>query len=232
VFQIVVLQERSPVHAGELGALVGVDEHLVLRLPAPDGHEQCLQDNIRRLTVLHRPTDNATGMEVDHDGQIGEAFQRPDVGNIRHPNPVGRIHVELPIERVVDDHRWPAAMAARSALVADLGLDAGQPVKTCNAVRAARLALIEKVVMQFAIAVDLAAVLPCPPDQLGLSGILPAPFARRALEPGVEAARMDAQAAAHRPHREQRAMLGDERVSHFASLAKYAVAFLGCHAPR
>jgi hypothetical protein len=44
-------------------------------------------------------------------------------------------------------------------------------------------------------------------------------------KPSVEAAGMDAQAATHRPHRKQGAMLGNERVSHFASLAKYAVAF-------
>jgi len=35
----------------------------------------------------------------------------------------------------------------------------------------------------------------------------------------------DAQAATHRPDRNQWAMLGDERVSHFAFPAKYAVAF-------
>ena len=36
---------------------------------------------------------------------------------------------------------------------------------------------------------------------------------------------LDAQAATHRPHRKLTSMLGHERVSHFASLAKYAVAF-------
>ena len=38
VFQIVVLEERCPVHAGELGTLVGVDEYPVLRLSAPHRH--------------------------------------------------------------------------------------------------------------------------------------------------------------------------------------------------
>ena len=38
VFQVVMLQKRCPVHAGELGPLVGVNEHLALRLPAPRGH--------------------------------------------------------------------------------------------------------------------------------------------------------------------------------------------------
>jgi hypothetical protein len=33
------------------------------------------------------------------------------------------------------------------------------------------------------------------------------------------------QASRHRPHRKHQPMLDDERVSHFVSLAKYAVAF-------
>jgi hypothetical protein len=75
------------------------------------------------------------------------------------------------------------------------------------------------------------AVLPGLADEL-LASIFPCPLAQRVLQPGIKAARLDAQAPAHRPHREQRAMIGNERVLHFASLAKYAVAFLGCHAPR
>ena len=39
VFQIVMLQERCPVHTGELRTLIGVDEHLALRLPTPYSHE-------------------------------------------------------------------------------------------------------------------------------------------------------------------------------------------------
>ena len=58
VFKIVLPQECSPVHAGELRALVRVDQHLALRLPAPDGHEQGLQDHIGGLAALHRPADN------------------------------------------------------------------------------------------------------------------------------------------------------------------------------
>ena len=57
----------------------------------------------RRLTALHCPADDTTGVEIDHDRQIGEALQRSDVGDVRHPDGVWRIHVELPIQRVVDD---------------------------------------------------------------------------------------------------------------------------------
>ncbi len=60
-----------------------MDQNLVLWLSSPHGHQQRLQDNVRCLTALHRPTDDTTGIEIDHDSQIGESFQRPDVGDPR-----------------------------------------------------------------------------------------------------------------------------------------------------
>ena len=202
-----------------------MDEHPVLRFPAPHRHQQCLQNNVGRLAALHRPADDTTGVEVDHDRQIGEAFLGPDVGDVRHPDPVRCCHVELPIQRVVDDHGRLAAITARPTLVADPGLDAGQPRQACNAVRAASSRPDQQIVVQLAIAIHLAAVLPRSADQLGLARIFPSPLAQRVLQPGIKAARVDAQTPTHRTHRKQRAMLGNERVSHFASRAKYAVAF-------
>ena len=79
--------------------------------------------------------------------------------------------------------------------------------------------------MQLAVAIDLAAVFPRLPEQPGLPGVFLRPSAQRVLQLGVEAAGLDAKTPTHRTYREQRATLGNERVSHFASLAKYAVAF-------
>ena len=102
-----------------------MDQYPVLRLSAPHRHQQCLQDNICRLAALHRPADDATGVEIDHNGQIGEAFLRSDVGDVRHSDPVRHLHVELSVQRVVDDHGRLAAIATRPASVADPGFDAG-----------------------------------------------------------------------------------------------------------
>ncbi|MNL76418.1 hypothetical protein D3C87_2023840 [compost metagenome] len=52
VNQIVVPQEARPIHAGELGALVGVDQHRILRLAAPDRHVKRLQDDLTGLSAL------------------------------------------------------------------------------------------------------------------------------------------------------------------------------------
>ena len=59
-----------------------------------------------------------------------------------------------------------------------------------------RLSLIQQLNVKFAIAIHLAARLPDLPDELGLAGIFPGPFAQRGLEPGIEAAAVGAQAAA------------------------------------
>ena len=83
--------------------------------------------------------------------------------------------------------------------------------------------------MKLAIAIHLAPVLPCLPDQLGLARVFPGPLAQRAPQSGIEAAGMDAQTTTHHTHREQRTMLGHERVSHFASRANYAAEITSAH---
>jgi len=42
MLQVVAPQKRGPVHAGELAALVRVDQHIGLRLATPDGHPNAL----------------------------------------------------------------------------------------------------------------------------------------------------------------------------------------------
>ena len=119
VFQIVRFEERHPIHAGDLGTLVGMHQYLVLWLSAPHRHESRLQDNVRGLTNLKRPTDNATGVEVDYGSQIGEALLRFYIGDVDYPNPVWRIYVDLPVQLVLDNYRWFAAIDARTVPVTD-----------------------------------------------------------------------------------------------------------------
>ena len=108
-----------------------MDQHLALRLPAPDGHQQGLQDNVGRLPALNGPSDDAPRVEVDNDGQIREAFQSPDIGYVCDPDAIGLLHVELPVQRVVDDQRWLAAAMSRPTFIADLGLDSGLFGQSC-----------------------------------------------------------------------------------------------------
>lgn len=77
--------------------------------------------------------------------------------------------------------------------------------------------MIQQIIVQLAIAIDLAAVVPSFADQIGLPGIFPSPLAQRALLPSVVATGLHGEAPAHGSHGKTIAMLGDERVSHFAS---------------
>ena len=117
-------------------------------------------------------------------------------------------------------------MASGTAFVTDLGPDPRLFGQSGNSVRTACLALIDQVVVQLAIAVDLAAFVPGLADERDLASVVFRSIAEWIVQPTVESTRMDAKAATHLPYGKPRAMLGDEGVSHFASLAKYAVAFL------
>ena len=69
------------------------------------------------------------------------------------------------------------------------------------------------------ITIDLAAGFPCIFDQLGLPLILLRSLAQLSLQPGIEPAWLDREAAAHGTDRKDRAMLGHERVLHLFGVA-------------
>ena len=98
VLKIVGAQEGGPIHAGELAALIGVDQHLRLGFASPDRHERGLQDDVRGLAALHRPSDDTPRIEVDDHREIGKALLRPDVGDVRDPDTIRCFDVELPVE--------------------------------------------------------------------------------------------------------------------------------------
>lgn len=120
VLKIVSPYERGPVHAGELRALIRVDQQPLPRLAPPHRQVQRLQHHVGGLSTLRRPPSpaiptalrcvgtlgcsahHAAGVQVDHDGQIGEAFKCPNVGDVCHPGPIWRSHVKLAIQCVFD----------------------------------------------------------------------------------------------------------------------------------
>jgi PAS domain-containing protein len=81
VNQIAVLEERGPVHAGELRTLIGMNQHFVLRLSIPHRHEQSLRYDVRGLAALHRPAEDPARIEVDDDRKVSEALAGSDVGD-------------------------------------------------------------------------------------------------------------------------------------------------------
>jgi hypothetical protein len=110
---------------------------------------------------------------VDHDRQIQPTLMGLDVGDIRHPDPVGCSYLELSVEGIGRDHSRLAAISSRAPLVADLGRYACQASQPGDPVLGNLFPEIAQIVGELAIAIDLAAVGPSLPDQLGLPRIVP-----------------------------------------------------------
>lgn len=103
VNQVEVFEERGPICAGELRALIQVDQHLIFRLASPHRHEQRLQYDVGGLTALDCLANHSAGIEIDDDREVGESLDGPDIGDVRDPGRVGSRYVELPVERIVDN---------------------------------------------------------------------------------------------------------------------------------
>tara|TARA_R100001132_G_C3210635_1_gene53740 strand:- start:313 stop:534 length:222 start_codon:yes stop_codon:yes gene_type:complete len=73
-----------------------------------------------------------------------------------------------------------------------MGPDPGKPGEASDAVRTTCLSLIQEVVMQLAIAIDPAAIIPSLADEVALTGIRPSALAQGGLQPSVETAGLDA----------------------------------------
>ncbi len=87
-------------------------QHLCLGFASPDRHEQGLQDDVRGLAALQRPSDHMPGKAIEDHRELGKAFLCPDVGDVRHPDPIPRFDVELSVEFIRDYDRRLAATAA------------------------------------------------------------------------------------------------------------------------
>ena len=64
----------SEIIAAILATLVGVDDDWPIRLSAPHGHQQRVQNEFSRKARLHRPANDLAGVEVEHHCQIQPAF--------------------------------------------------------------------------------------------------------------------------------------------------------------
>lgn len=102
--QVVLAEEQLPLAAGELGSLVGMDQHLGPGLPPPDGRKQSLQSQVGRHAGLGGPSHHTPREEVDHDRQVLPAFVGTDLGDVGHPDLVRTIDLELSVQGVGRNH--------------------------------------------------------------------------------------------------------------------------------
>jgi hypothetical protein len=82
-----------------------------------------------------------------------------------------------------------------------------------------------QIIVQLAVAIDLATVIPSLLQQHGLTLILQRPLGKGLAQPRIEPTRMNLKHPAHGSDSKDQPVLVNEGIPHRDSLAKYAVAF-------
>ncbi len=67
-----------------------MDHDLASGLSSPDGHQQGLQRQVRGHAGLGGPADDTAREQIDDDTQIQPALVGLDVGDVGHPDLIGR----------------------------------------------------------------------------------------------------------------------------------------------
>ena len=67
VNQVVDAQERLPLMASQLTALIGTNDDRRLRLAAPRRHQHCIEDQTSVDMTAHRPAHHLPAEQGDHD---------------------------------------------------------------------------------------------------------------------------------------------------------------------
>ncbi len=112
-------QERLPVAAGELTALIRMQQHTWARLAPPSRRHQRLQYQITGHRRRRRPTDDLPRVQIHHRRPEQPALAGPDIGDVRDSDFVRCLWCEIPVEHV-GHHAHGASAIARLAAIADL----------------------------------------------------------------------------------------------------------------
>ena len=85
---------------GVLAAVVGMVDDAA-RLALRDRHVQRLDDDVGLEAGGHRPADDATAPDIEHDGEVEEAGPGRHVGDVRDPELVRARGGEVALDQVV-----------------------------------------------------------------------------------------------------------------------------------
>ena len=107
---------------------------------APDSHMQCIQRQLGIDATPSCPTNHLTREQVNHRCQIQPPLMRADIGNVCHPNFIGRIHGELLRKQAGRYDCRSSASYARTFAITSLCFDSYTTQPSCHTVPAALLA--------------------------------------------------------------------------------------------
>lgn len=140
--QIVILNKRPPVRAGILNALIRMDQHLVFRLPSPEGHHQGIDYQVGLGATLHTPANNLSRKQVHNNSEIQPAFVSADICEISYPRLVRLVYFKFSIQNV---RRYVAKVATFKPsvpFVTTLRAQTGLLHDSVNAIFAASLTVV------------------------------------------------------------------------------------------
>ena len=121
-----------------------MDDNPLRWLPAPHGHQDCIQDEFFGQRGFHRQADDLPSKEIHNYGQIKPALPGADVGDVGHPGTIWALDRKLTLQSVGTDDRWPADNVPWG-LVASQCLDLVDLHDAGHAIVAARLADLAKI---------------------------------------------------------------------------------------
>jgi len=75
-------------------------EDLASSPAVPDGHLQGVDGQVRAQAGRDLPADDHAGVHVDDEGRVYPPGVRLDVGQVRHPQPVRRRGLEVPVDQI------------------------------------------------------------------------------------------------------------------------------------
>ena len=96
--------EGTPVvAAGVLAPSIGVVNQPRRRAPRGNGHGKRIEAQLTVDGRAHCPANDGAGVPVDDGGQVQPPLARPDAGDVRDPDAVRFVDVEVALEQVVGD---------------------------------------------------------------------------------------------------------------------------------
>src|SRR6266404_596051 len=187
--------------AGVLTATIRVMDH-GLRPALRDRHVQRRQNQLGAQMRLHRPAYNAARIHIEYHRQIQKSGPRWNVGDVRYPQSIGSIGVELPIDEVSRTLRTRIGLRRDDIAAQRCTAKPGRSHQSCHTLAAhANAVVISELGVDVRRAVDASGA---PVDRLDLPGqrqVRSISFAHRPIQPGIESASRNMQQSAHDPDR-------------------------------
>src|SRR3984957_15667537 len=184
-----------------LTATIRVMDHR-LRPALRDRHVQRRENQLGAQMRLHRPAHNAARIHIQHHRQIQKSRPRRHVGYIGHPQPIGPVRIELPIDKV--DRAFSPRVGLRRDDIAAQRCTAkpGGTHQSRHTLAAhADAVVISELGMYVRRTIRVLGATVNPRDPPRQRQIRPIPLTHRPIQPGVESTSRNMQQSAHDPDR-------------------------------